>query len=47
MALAELDRVQSTLAALELDDIESATDDEMFELLDGVFELLGRDLTAP
>ncbi|WP_438491324.1 SDR family NAD(P)-dependent oxidoreductase [Streptomyces asiaticus] len=47
VALAELDRVQSTLAALELDDIESATDDEMFELLDGVFELLGRDLTAP
>ncbi|WP_346168467.1 SDR family NAD(P)-dependent oxidoreductase, partial [Streptomyces javensis] len=46
-ALAELDRVQSTLAALELDDIESATDDEMFELLDGMFELLGRDLTAP
>ncbi|AGP52922.1 type I polyketide synthase [Streptomyces rapamycinicus] len=46
MALAELDRVQSTLAALELDDIESATDDEMFELLDGMFELLGRDLTA-
>ncbi|MCM3806462.1 SDR family NAD(P)-dependent oxidoreductase [Streptomyces sp. DR7-3] len=45
-ALAELDRVQSTLAALELDDIESATDDEMFELLDGMFELLGRDLTA-
>ncbi|GAA2313467.1 type I polyketide synthase [Streptomyces violaceusniger] len=47
VALAELDRVQSTLAALELDDIESATDDEMFALLDGVFELLGRDLTAP
>ncbi|MFJ1991300.1 SDR family NAD(P)-dependent oxidoreductase [Streptomyces asiaticus] len=47
VALAELDRVQSTLAVLELDDIESATDDEMFELLDGVFELLGRDLTAP
>ncbi|WP_413104589.1 type I polyketide synthase [Streptomyces sp. Inha503] len=46
-ALAELDRVQSTLAALELEDIESATDDEMFELLDGMFELLGRDLTAP
>ncbi|MFE2188993.1 SDR family NAD(P)-dependent oxidoreductase, partial [Streptomyces sp. NPDC059455] len=46
VALAELDRVQSTLAALELDDIESATDDEMFELLDGMFELLGRDLTA-
>ncbi|MCQ8188543.1 SDR family NAD(P)-dependent oxidoreductase [Streptomyces sp. RCU064] len=45
-ALAQLDRVQSTLAALELDDIESATDDEMFELLDGMFELLGRDLTA-
>ncbi|MBL1111901.1 SDR family NAD(P)-dependent oxidoreductase [Streptomyces sp. 110] len=46
VALAELDRVQSALAALELDDIESATDDEMFELLDGMFELLGRDLTA-
>ncbi len=46
VALAELDRVQSTLAALELDDIESATDDDMFELLDGMFELLGRDLTA-
>ncbi|WJD95489.1 type I polyketide synthase [Streptomyces antimycoticus] len=45
-SLAELDRAQSTLAALELDDIESATDDEMFELLDGMFELLGRDLTA-
>ncbi|EXU64748.1 polyketide synthase [Streptomyces sp. PRh5] len=47
VALAELDRAQSTLAALELDDIESATDEEMFELLDGMFELLGRDLTAP
>ncbi|WP_211122036.1 type I polyketide synthase [Streptomyces yatensis] len=45
-SLAELDRAQTTLAALELDDIESATDDEMFELLDGMFELLGRDLTA-
>ncbi|MGW7750798.1 type I polyketide synthase [Streptomyces violaceusniger] len=45
-SLAELDRAQSTLAALELDDIESATDDEMFELLDGMFQLLGRDLTA-
>ncbi|MFD5391703.1 SDR family NAD(P)-dependent oxidoreductase, partial [Streptomyces sp. NPDC127074] len=45
-SLAEFDRAQSTLAALELDDIESATDDEMFELLDGMFELLGRDLTA-
>ncbi|MBU3870328.1 SDR family NAD(P)-dependent oxidoreductase, partial [Streptomyces sp. 4503] len=45
-SLAELDRAQSTLAALELDDIESATDDEMFELLDGMFELLGRDVTA-
>ncbi|WP_413116535.1 type I polyketide synthase [Streptomyces sp. CY1] len=45
-SLAELDRAQSTLAALELEDIESATDDEMFELLDGMFELLGRDLTA-
>ncbi|AEM83458.1 type I polyketide synthase [Streptomyces violaceusniger] len=45
-SVAELDRAQSTLAALELDDIESATDDEMFELLDGMFELLGRDLTA-
>ncbi|MBP8539514.1 beta-ketoacyl reductase, partial [Streptomyces sp. MK37H] len=46
VALAEFDRVQSTLAALELGDIESATDDEMFELLDGMFELLGRNLTA-
>ncbi|AQW47944.1 polyketide synthase [Streptomyces hygroscopicus] len=45
-SLAEFDRAQSTLAALELDDIESATDDEMFELLDGMFQLLGRDLTA-
>ncbi|WP_431776971.1 type I polyketide synthase [Streptomyces cucumeris] len=45
-SLAALDRARSTLAALDMDDIEAATDDEMFDLLDGMFELLGQDITA-